>query len=106
MALSHADKINDQVAASEKRSTRALERVDADGVARSYPRRYRMGVLVGLSNNKPAVLEAGKDIAMQIAAMNPVAVDPIPFLRSRRREKIHRDRTIKNDPKMAGRPTK
>ena len=33
---------------------------------------YRMGVLVGL--NKEAA-EAGKDVAMQIAAMNPVAVD-------------------------------
>ena len=33
---------------------------------------YRMGVLVGF--NKEAG-EAGKDVAMQIAAMNPVAVD-------------------------------
>ena len=33
---------------------------------------YRMGVLVGF--NKDAG-EAGKDIAMQIAAMNPIAVD-------------------------------
>jgi elongation factor Ts len=36
----------------------------------------RMGVLVELSNSPTdANVEAGKDVAMQIAAMNPVAVD-------------------------------
>jgi len=35
-----------------------------------------LGVLVGLSNTNGAdVVEAGKDVAMQIAAMNPIAVD-------------------------------
>ena len=32
-----------------------------------------MGVLVGLSQD---AADAGKDVAMQIAAMNPLAVDP------------------------------
>ncbi|EKB48208.1 translation elongation factor Ts [Cecembia lonarensis] len=36
----------------------------------------KLGVLVGLTNtNGAAVEDAGKDVAMQIAAMNPVAVD-------------------------------
>lgn len=36
---------------------------------------YRLGVLVALSQNEEGVDEAGKDVAMQIAAMNPVALD-------------------------------
>ncbi len=36
---------------------------------------FRLGVLVALSSNGTGVDEAGKDVAMQIAAMNPVAVD-------------------------------
>ncbi|RYY34555.1 MAG: elongation factor Ts [Sphingobacteriaceae bacterium] len=36
---------------------------------------FRLGVLVALSANVEGADEAGKDVAMQIAAMNPVAVD-------------------------------
>jgi elongation factor Ts len=36
---------------------------------------FRLGVLVGLSANAAGADEAGKDVAMQIAAMNPVAID-------------------------------
>jgi elongation factor Ts len=36
---------------------------------------YRLGVLVALSANAAGAEEAGKDVAMQIAAMNPVAID-------------------------------
>jgi len=37
---------------------------------------YRIGVLVGLNQKgEDKITEAGKDIAMQIAAMNPLAVD-------------------------------
>ena len=36
----------------------------------------KLGVLVGLTGgNSPQVIEAGRDVAMQIAAMNPLAVD-------------------------------
>jgi elongation factor Ts len=61
-----------------------------------------MGVLVGF--NKEAA-DAGKDVAMQIAAMNPVAVDAA----SVPQETITRERDIvmeqmKQDPKMAGKP--
>ena len=68
-----ADKINEQVAKiGEKIGVSKFERVDAEFVAAYIHGAYRMGVLVAL--NKEAV-EAGKDIAMQIAAMNPIAVD-------------------------------
>ena len=36
---------------------------------------FRLGVLVGLSANVARADEAGKDVAMQIAAMNPAALD-------------------------------
>jgi elongation factor Ts len=101
-----SDKINDQVAKiGEKVQLARFERVDAEGVAAYIHGAYRMGVLVGLSKNTPAVLEAGKDLAMQIAAMNPVAVDPdsVPAEVVAREKAIVTDQ-IKNDPKMAGKP--
>ena len=68
-----ADKLNEQVAKiGEKISISKFERVDAVYVSAYIHGAYRMGVLVGF--NKDAG-EAGKDIAMQIAAMNPIAVD-------------------------------
>jgi elongation factor Ts len=99
-----SDKINDQVARiGEKIQLTRFERVEAEGVAAYIHGAYRMGVLVGLSKNSPAVLEAGRDIAMQIAAMNPVAVDPhsVPA-DTVAREKTIVTEQIKNDPKMAG----
>ena len=61
-----------------------------------------MGVLVGLTTAAP---EAGKDVAMQIAAMNPLAVDAdsIPTAVVDRERAIVVD-TMKEDPKMAGKP--
>lgn len=101
-----SDKINDQVARiGEKIQLARFERLDAEGVSAYIHGAYRMGVLVGLSKNTPAVLEAGKDLAMQIAAMNPVAVDPdaVPAEVVAREKAIVTDQ-IKNDPKMAGKP--
>ena len=101
-----SDKINDQVARiGEKIQLARFERLDAEGVSAYIHGAYRMGVLVGLSKNTPAVLEAGKDLAMQIAAMNPVAVDPdsVPA-EVVAREKAIVTEQIKNDPKMAGKP--
>lgn len=68
-----ANKLNDQVAKiGEKISVSKFERIDAEYVAAYIHGAYRMGVLVGF-NRKTG--EAGKDVAMQIAAMNPIAVD-------------------------------
>ncbi|MFZ4058438.1 MAG: translation elongation factor Ts [Ferruginibacter sp.] len=68
-----ADLINDKLAAiGEKIAVSRFERVNAEFVASYIHGANRMGVLVGM--NKSAA-EAGKDVAMQIAAMNPIAVD-------------------------------
>ncbi|HMH32342.1 MAG TPA: translation elongation factor Ts [Puia sp.] len=101
-----ADKINDQVAKiGEKIQLARFERIDAEAVAAYIHGAYRMGVLIGMSKNAPAILEAGRDLAMQIAAMNPVAIDPesVPAEVVAREKAIVTDQ-IKNDPKMAGKP--
>lgn len=68
-----SDLINDKLAAiGEKIALTKFERIDAAYVASYIHGANRMGVLVGL--NKEAA-DAGKDVAMQIAAMNPIAID-------------------------------
>lgn len=98
-----SDLINDKLAAiGEKIGVAKFERIEAPYVASYIHGANRMGVLVGLNTE---AAEAGKDVAMQIAAMNPLAVDAnsIPA------ETIERERaivieTMKADPKMAGKP--
>ncbi|HLR37582.1 MAG TPA: translation elongation factor Ts [Chitinophagaceae bacterium] len=58
----------------EKLTFSHFEKVDADYVASYIHGNYSIGVLVGFS--KEIDTEAAQDIAMQIAAMNPVAIDP------------------------------
>ncbi|MGI8950805.1 MAG: translation elongation factor Ts [Chitinophagaceae bacterium] len=97
------DLVNDKLASiGEKIGITKLERVEAPYVASYIHGANRMGVLVGLNKYAP---EAGKDVAMQIAAMNPVAVDAA----SVSTEMIERERAIvteqiKQDPKMEGKP--
>lgn len=68
-----ADLINDKLAAiGEKIAVSKFERIDAPFVASYIHGANRMGVLVGMSMEAS---DAGKDVAMQIAAMNPLAVD-------------------------------
>ena len=98
-----ADLVNDKLASiGEKIGITKFERVDADYVASYIHGANRIGVLVGM--NQPAA-DAGRDVAMQIAAMNPVAVDASSVPQST----IDRERDIvmdqmKADPKMAGKP--
>lgn len=69
-----SNKINDLVGKiGEKITLSRYEKVNAGYVASYIHGNYRMGVLVGFS--KPIAADAAKDIAMQIAAMNPIAVD-------------------------------
>jgi elongation factor Ts len=98
-----ADLVNDKLASiGEKIGISKFERIDADFVASYIHGANRMGVLVGL--NKDAA-EAGKDVAMQIAAMNPVAVDADSVAPEVvEREKAIVTDQIKADPKMAGKP--
>ena len=68
-----SDLINDKLASiGEKIEVSKFERVEAPFVASYIHGANRMGVLVGLTQE---ATEAGKDVAMQIAAMNPLAVD-------------------------------
>ena len=98
-----ADLVNDKLASiGEKIGITKFERVDAPYVASYIHGAYRIGVLVGLDKE---AAEAGKDVAMQIAAMNPVAVDaasvPADVIA---REKDIIVELMKQDPKMAGKP--
>ncbi len=98
-----ADLINDKLASiGEKIGVAKYERIEAPYVASYIHGAYRLGVLVGLNHE---AAEAGKDVAMQIAALNPVAVDAdsVPP------ETVERERaivieTMQADPKMAGKP--
>ncbi len=98
-----ADLVNDKLTSiGEKIGVSRFERIDAPFVASYIHGAYRIGVLVGL--NKEAA-EPGKDVAMQIAALNPVAVDadsvPADVIA---REKDIVMELMKQDPKMAGKP--
>jgi elongation factor Ts len=98
-----SDLVNDKLASiGEKIGIVKFERVEAPFVASYIHGAYRLGVLVSLSAE---AAEAGKDVAMQIAALSPVAVDAdsVPA------EVVERERnivieTMKADPKMAGKP--
>jgi elongation factor Ts len=98
-----AELVNDKLASiGEKIGVTKFERVDAEYVASYIHGANRIGVLVGL--NKDAA-EVGKDIAMQIAALNPVAVDAdsVPADTIAREKDIIME-LMKQDPKMAGKP--
>lgn len=98
-----ADLINDKLASiGEKIGITKFERVEAPYVSSYIHGAYRIGVLVGLDK---ASAEVGKDIAMQIAALNPVAVDAdsVPADVVAREKAIIVD-VMKEDPKMAGKP--
>jgi elongation factor Ts len=98
-----AELVNDKLAAiGEKIGITNVSRIDADYVASYIHGANRIGVLVGFNGNAESV---GKDVAMQIAAMNPLALDP----NSVSEEVVAREKaivmdTMKNDPKMAGKP--
>lgn len=102
-SLTVAELVNEKLASiGEKIGVTKFERIDAPYVASYIHGAYRIGVLVGLDKEKP---EAGKDVAMQIAALNPVAVDaasvPADVIT---REKSIIVELMKQDPKMAGKP--
>jgi elongation factor Ts len=98
-----ADLVNDKLAAiGEKIAITKFERINASYVASYIHGAYRIGVLVGLDKE---AAEVGKDVAMQIAALNPVAVDAasVPAEVITREKAIIMD-VMKEDPKMAGKP--
>ena len=98
-----ADLVNDKLASiGEKIGITKFERVDAPFVSAYIHGANRLGVLVAFNQEAS---EAGKDVAMQIAAMNPVAVDPssVPAATVERERAIVTEQ-IQADPKMAGKP--
>ena len=98
-----ADLVNDKLASiGEKIGITKFERIDAPYVASYIHGANRMGVLVGMTTE---AADAGKDVAMQIAAMNPVAVDAdaVPAEVVARENAIITDQ-VAADPKMAGKP--
>ena len=86
----------------EKIGITKFERVDAPYVSSYIHGAYRIGVLVGVDKEAET---AGKDVAMQIAALNPVAVDAasVPADVVAREKDIIME-VMKQDPKMAGKP--
>jgi elongation factor Ts len=59
----------------EKIGITKFEIVEAEKVVAYIHGNYRLAVLVGFNQNGEGLDEAGKDVAMQIAAMSPVGVD-------------------------------
>ena len=67
--ISQIGKIGEKVGVSK------FETITGEKVIAYIHGNYRLGVLVALSSNPASADEVGKDVAMQIAAMNPVAID-------------------------------
>ncbi|AYL99178.1 translation elongation factor Ts [Mucilaginibacter celer] len=59
----------------EKIGVSKYEVVTGEKVVAYIHGNFRLGVLVALSTDAAGAEEAGKDVAMQIAAMNPIALD-------------------------------
>ena len=86
----------------EKIEISRFEQVTAAAVIPYIHSGYRIGVLVGMNEAATeAIIGAGKDVAMQIAAMNPMAVDD----KSVSEETIAREKAIAVEQIMAeGKP--
>jgi elongation factor Ts len=76
-SITVAEKITEMTGKiGEKLEISHFEIVEAESVVSYIHSIGKLGVLVGLTNTSGTdVEEAGKDVAMQIAAMNPVALD-------------------------------
>jgi elongation factor Ts len=74
--LTVADKLTELIGKiGEKIEVKFYERLSGEVVVPYIHAGSKLGVLVALANaNGTAVIDAGKDVAMQIAAMRPVAV--------------------------------
>jgi elongation factor Ts len=70
------EKINEQVAVvGEKIELADYARLESEMVVSYIHMGYRAGVIVALNKHNTGFVDAGRDVAMQIAAMKPVAVD-------------------------------
>ncbi|MDX1665883.1 MAG: translation elongation factor Ts [Saprospiraceae bacterium] len=74
--LTVAQKVTEQVGViGEKIELAAYEKLEAPLVASYIHMGNKAAVLVGLNKSKEDYIEPGRDVAMQVAAMKPVAVD-------------------------------
>jgi len=70
------EKVTEQIGViGEKLEIASYERIEADQVAPYIHMGNKAGVLVGLNKSSDSAFDAGRDVAMQVAAMRPVAVD-------------------------------
>ncbi len=70
------EKVTQQVGViGEKIELDAYEHVEAETVSPYIHMGNKAAVLVGLNKDKEGVYEAGRDVAMQVAAMKPVAIN-------------------------------
>jgi elongation factor Ts len=70
------DKVTEQVGViGEKIELAEYGRVEADQVVSYVHMGNKAGVLVGLNEASADAADAGRDVAMQIAAMKPIAID-------------------------------
>lgn len=100
-----AEGVSDRMAAiGEKIELSFYQKIDAEKVVAYIHPGNRLACVVGF-NKDMADAQVGKDVAMQVAAMNPIAVDKEfvdPAVIAKERE-IAIDQT-KNDPKNANKP--
>ncbi len=74
--LAIGEKVIEQIGViGEKLEVAGYARLEAPQVASYIHMGYKAGVIVGLSEAGDELREAGRDVAMQVAAMKPVAVD-------------------------------
>ncbi len=75
-SITIGEKVIEQVGViGEKIEIAAYEKLEADQVAPYIHMGNKAGVLVGLNKGNEDFYNAGRDVAMQVAAMHPVAVD-------------------------------
>ncbi len=74
--ISVQDKVTETLGViGEKIEIANYERLEATQIASYIHMGYKAGVLVGLNQSGEEKLAAGKDVAMQVAAMKPIALD-------------------------------
>ncbi len=103
--ISVAEGVNEKVAViGEKIDLTFFDKLDAAEIVAYIHPGNKLACLVGF-NKKLSNPQVGRDIAMQVAAMSPVAVDKesVPAEVVKKELEIALDQT-KNDPKNAGKP--
>lgn len=74
--ISIGEKVIEQVGViGEKIELAAYEKLEAPQVVSYIHMGYKAGVIVGLNKGDNSFTDAGRDVAMQVAAMKPIAVD-------------------------------